>query len=138
MSTTTTATATGSTTTATTPAIDTIVDSYLYAYGESDGVRRRELIVGAFIENATMADPPVAASGYDGIDAMFAAVQAQFPGNAFRRTSVIDQHHDAARYEWELVAPDGTIGVAGTDFVRLAADGRLASVVGFFGPLGER
>lgn len=69
---------------------------------------------------------------------MFAAVQAQFPRNAFRRTSIVDQHHDAARYEWELVAPDGTISVTGTDFVRLASDGRLATVVGFFGPVAER
>lgn len=66
---------------------------------------------------------------------MFAAVQAQFPNHTFRRSNAIDEHHQSARYEWELVAADSTTSVAGTDFVRLSDDGMIASVVGFFGPI---
>ena len=39
---------------------------------------------------------------------MASAVQAQFPGHTFRRTSAVDGHHGFARYEWEMLAPDGT------------------------------
>jgi hypothetical protein len=111
------------------------IDTYLAAYGEPDDVRRREQIAAAFHEDATLADPPFDAGGHDALDAAFVAVQSQFPGHRFRRVSGIDQHHGAARFEWEFVAENGTPSVVGTDFVRFADDGRIAAVVGFFGPL---
>jgi hypothetical protein len=111
------------------------IDEYLAAYGEPDAARRRQLIVAAFTEDATLVDPPeqLAGRGHGGLDAVFAAVQQQFPGHTFRRTTAVDEHHDVARYGWELVAPDGSVTVAGTDFVGVAEDGRLRSVAGFFG-----
>lgn len=115
-----------------------IVDTYLDAYGEAAADRRRQLISEAFTSDATVADPPLAASGHDGLSEMFATVQGQFPGHTFSRTSNVDEHHGVARYEWSLAAPDGSVAVTGTDFVRVAPDGRLASVVGFFGPVPDR
>lgn len=115
-----------------------IIDRYLDAYGQPDTTSRRELIADAFSADAALADPPFETSGHEGLDATFAAVQAQFPGNSFRRTSGIDEHHGWARYDWELVAPDGTVSVAGTDTVRFAPDGRIAAVVGFFGAVPVR
>lgn len=113
----------------------TTVDRYLAAYGEPDATRRRALVAEVFTADATVADPPLDAAGHDGIDEMFAAVQSQFANHTFRRTSSVDEHHKAARYEWELVAADGTVSVAGTDFVRFTDDGLIASIVGFFGPI---
>jgi len=113
----------------------TVIDRYLAAYSETDSTRRQGLIAEAFSADATVADPPLDATGRDGIDEMFAAVQSQFPNHTFRRSSGIDEHHHSARYEWELVAADTTISVAGTDFVRFSGDGLIASVVGFFGPI---
>jgi hypothetical protein len=68
---------------------------------------------------------------------MVAAVHAQYPGHRLRRTSAIETHHDQVRFGWELVAPDGSVTVAGVDVGILAADGRLAAITGFFGPLPE-
>jgi hypothetical protein len=112
-----------------------VVDKYLAAYGENDPAERRRLIAQAFTEDATLADPPEALSarGHEALDALFGGVQQQFPGHTFRRTSAIDEHHGAVRYAWELVAPDGSVTVAGTDFALVADDGRLRSVAGFFG-----
>ena len=64
-----------------------------------------------------------------------AALQAQFPGHTFRRTSAIDAHHGFARYEWEMLAPDGRAVLTGLDVAEVADDGTLRRVVGFFGPL---
>jgi hypothetical protein len=47
-------------------------------------------------------------------------------------------HHEHLRFAWRLVAPDGTIAVAGIDVADVAPDGRLARVVGFFGDLPAR
>ena len=41
------------------------------------------------------------------------------------------------RYGWELVGPDGTVAVDGTDIVEIDDDGRLTRIVGFFGPLAS-
>ncbi|MGA9278409.1 nuclear transport factor 2 family protein [Ilumatobacter sp.] len=111
------------------------IDRYLDAYGETDADRRLQLISESFTPDATLADPPLDAAGHDGLSAMFAAVQSQFPGHTFMRTSAVDEHHGAARYEWSLAGPDGTVAVIGNDFVRFGSDGKLASVVGFFGPI---
>jgi hypothetical protein len=114
----------------------TTIDTYLEAYGEPDGPRRAELIRRVFTAEGRLIDPPLDAAGHDGIAAMAAAVQGQFPGHRFRRTSAVDAHHDFARYTWELLGPDGAPAVAGMDVVETDADGRIVRVVGFFGDLG--
>jgi SnoaL-like domain len=117
--------------------LETIIDTYLAAYGEPDPTRRRQLIEQSWTAGGTLADPPMDATGHDALDAMFAAVQGQFPGHTFRRTSAVDAHHRAARYTWDLVTTDGSITVSGTDFARFADDNRLEHVTGFFGPIPE-
>lgn len=112
---------------------ETLIDCYLTAYGEPDEATRADLIARAFAPDAVLADPPFAATGHEELSATFAAVQEQFPGHTFARTSVIDAHHDAARYTWTMDGPDGASAVAGTDFVRFGPDGRIITVAGFFG-----
>lgn len=108
------------------------IEAYLQAYSEPDGDRRRELIERAFAPDATLADPPFDAAGHDALHATFGAVLDQYPRHTFRRTSDVDEHHDVARYRWQMVGPDGAVAFAGTDVVRFDGAGRIASVVGFF------
>jgi hypothetical protein len=113
-----------------------MVDAHLSAYGEPDPTRRAELIERSWAADGSLVDPPLdPASGHAALDALFATVQSHYPGHTFRRVTVVDVHHELARYGWEMVAPDGSVALAGTDVVELAADGRLARVVGFFGDL---
>jgi hypothetical protein len=116
----------------------TTIDTYLEAYGETDETRRRSLISKSWSPTGTLTDPPMAADGHDGIATMFAAVQGQFPGHTFRRTTEVDTHHNIARYGWELVGADGSVAVAGMDVARVGDDGFLVDVTGFFGPLVSR
>ncbi len=115
--------------------LDTTIDTYLEAYGETDADRRVRLIKQVWAADAQLIDPPLDAQGHDGIDAMSVAVQAHFAGHTFRRCTAIDAHHSFARYGWELVAPDGSVALAGTDVAELADDGKLQRVAGFFGDL---
>lgn len=114
-----------------------LIDAYLAAYGEPAETTRRELITRAFAPDAVLADPPFVAAGHDELHATFGAVQAQFPGHRFTRTSGVDEHHDVARYRWSLNGPDGTPAVAGMDVVTFR-DGRIERVTGFFGDAPER
>jgi len=111
------------------------IDTYLAAWNETDAARRAALIERAWSPDGGYADPMLEAGSHDGISEMTAGVQATYPGHRFRRTSQIDGHHDLVRFGWELVAPDGSITVAGIDVGVLADDGRLRQIAGFFGEL---
>jgi hypothetical protein len=113
----------------------TIVDTHLEAYCEPDVARRGELIAKAWAPDGQLIDPPIDAAGHAGISDLVGAVLGHYPGHRFRRTTGVDTHHDALRYGWELVAPDGSVVLAGMDVGQLGADGRLERVTGFFGDL---
>jgi hypothetical protein len=115
--------------------LNTTIDIYLDAYGETDGARRRALIAAAWAADGQLVDPPLDARGHDGIDEMFVAVQSQFPAQRFRRSTEVDAHHGYARYGWELVALDGSVTLSGIDIARLDGSGKLMCVTGFFGEL---
>jgi hypothetical protein len=109
-----------------------VIDRYIAIWNETDPARRRELIEQTWSEDASYLDPLMAGEGADGIDAMIAGVQQQFPGYRFRLLGDIDHHHDRLRFSWELTPGDGQQHLAaGTDFGVVAPDGRLQSVTGF-------
>lgn len=111
------------------------IDTYLEAYSEADPERRRQLIAHAWSTDGRLIDPPMDASGRDAIHEMAGAVQGQFPDTTFRRTTGIDSHHRYARYGWELVGHDGSAVLDGTDIVHVGEDGKLTTVLGFFGDI---
>ena len=113
--------------------INATVDAYLAMWNEGDATRRAELIERAWADDARYVDPLLEADGYPGLSAMVDGVHAQFPGHRFERTTGVDVHHDQCRFGWRLVAPDGTVTVAGVDVGAIGADGRLRSITGFFG-----
>jgi hypothetical protein len=117
--------------------VTTTIDTYLEAYSESDDTRRAELISQVWTADGHLIDPPLDAEGHEAIGGMAVAVQSQFPGHRFRRSSGVDSHHGFARYGWELVAPDGAVTLAGMDVAQLADDGRIRRVLGFFGPMPD-
>jgi hypothetical protein len=109
-----------------------VVDRYIAIWNEPDPTRRRDLIEQTWTDDATYLDPLMAGEGADGIDAMIAGVQQQFPGYWFRLLGEVDHHHDRVRFSWELTPGDGQPALAaGTDFGVVAPDGRLRSVTGF-------
>jgi hypothetical protein len=114
---------------------ENLIDTYLAAYGEPDESTRATLIAEVFAADATLADPPFSAHGHDELSTTFGTVQGHYPGHRFARTSVVDEHHDTARYTWALDGPDGSTAVAGMDVVTFGSDGKIAGVTGFFGDL---
>ena len=111
------------------------VDTHLRAYCEPDPTTRADLMARVWSADGELMDPPFEGRGRDDIAGLVDVVLQHFPGHTFRRTSAVDSHHDRARYEWELVAPGGTVSVSGTDFAEVDGEGKLTRVVGFFGPL---
>ena len=115
----------------TTNGLDAIIDTYVASWNETDSARRRAAIAEAWSAAGRYRDPIMASDGHAGVDAMVAGVQQKFPGFVLKRISKVDHHNDAVRFAWSLGPVNGPSVVEGVDFCTLAADGRLASVVGF-------
>jgi hypothetical protein len=112
--------------------VTTLVDRYIALWNEGDPDRRRALVEQVFTADGRYLDPLMAGEGTDGIDAMVAAAQAQFPGTRFELAAGPDHHHDRVRFTWQLKLVNGGGELAtGIDFAVLDADGRFASVTGF-------
>ncbi|HZF68920.1 MAG TPA: nuclear transport factor 2 family protein [Gemmatirosa sp.] len=113
---------------------DALVERYLASWNEPDPARRAALLAGTFTEDASYVDPLARDAGHAGLARLIAGVHAQFPGFRFARAGRVDAVADHVRFSWTL-GPAGATGaaapIAGTDFARVAADGRLASVHGF-------
>jgi hypothetical protein len=63
---------------------------------------------------------------------MIATAQGQFPGYRLRLASGIEAHHDYLRFSWVAGGTaEAPLYIKGTDFVVIAGDGRIKSVVGF-------
>ena len=126
---------TGMTDTNTTPDTTAVVAGYLAAWNTDDPAERRRQIEATWTPDHRFTDPLADVSGYDALDAFIGHVRETYPGSRFALVSAVDAHHDIARWSWDLVLPDGTVRAVGHDAVRLAADGRISELVGFFGPL---
>ena len=115
--------------------IETLVDSHLAAYCETDAAVRLATIRSIWNASGRLVDPPLESSGHRGIDDQAATLLSQFPGHTFVRTTAVDTHHEFARYGWALRNAQGVEVLQGTDFLTLDVDGQILKVVGFFGPL---
>lgn len=117
--------------------LNATIESWFASLNEPRADRRAEQLERAWADGGRWVDPPFEGEGREAISRMVDAVYAQYPGCRFRRASAIDTHHDAVRYAWEMIDPDGNALVAGVDVGQLAPDGRLQRISGFFGELPD-
>ena len=112
-----------------------LIDDYFEMWRATDADTRRDLVERCFVADGRHVDPHADVTGHDDVAAMLAGVHEAYAGFAIERTSGIDRHGDQVRYSWRLDTADGATLVAGIDVVELAADGRMAKVIGFWGDL---
>ena len=67
-----------------------VVDAHLAGYCEPDPALRRTLLEQAWAPDGELVDPPMEATGHEGIAALVDAVLGHFPDHRFRRTSEVD------------------------------------------------
>jgi hypothetical protein len=69
-------------------------------------------------------------SGREALAQLIAGFHQQMPGARIKVTTGIDQHHDRIRFGWAL---EGGRSMEGIDVGVLNGDGKLQSIVGFWG-----
>ena len=110
---------------------ETLVDNYIAMWNESDPAQRRELVARTVSPDASYVDPLMSGDGVDGIDAMIAGAQQQYPGHRFALLGAPDSHHDRVRFSWSI-APEGGDPIAiGHDFATVDTSGRMRAITGF-------
>ena len=116
--------------------VTTVVHNYIAMWNEPDAQRRRAIIAQTWADDASYLDPLQTGDGRDGIDAMVAGAQQQFPAHRFELSAGPDAFADRVRFAWRLVPDGGEQAVAaGVDFATLGPDGRLQTVTGFLEPV---
>jgi hypothetical protein len=107
----------------------------LASWNERDATRMRGHVERAMTPDVEFCDPHYDIRGIEAFVAMVKAFQEKYPNATVVRTSVIDAHHDRARYAWAVVLADGR-RLEGFDAVALdMAAGRIRRIDGFFGVL---
>jgi hypothetical protein len=110
------------------------VSAYAAAWAEPDEAMRRTLLEKAWTDDGVYTDPTAHLEGRDALLSHIGGFLAQMGEARLERSSAVDVHHGVLRFEWRIVAPDGSVVTAGFDYGELADDGRLRKIVGFFGP----
>lgn len=114
-----------------------IAAQYIAAWNEPAVARRRGLIAEVFTSDASYVDPMMQGRGHDGLDAMIAGVQQQFPGFRFHAHGTPDGHNNVVRFSWALGPAAGAAVAYGTDVAVLAEDGRISNVTGFLDTVAQ-
>jgi uncharacterized protein YndB with AHSA1/START domain len=106
------------------------IAAWFAGWNELDGERRRALLTGAVTEDVRFCDAYGDVYGFDELLGHIAALQRFVPGHSLEVRGTLRRRGDLALVDWAAVRADGVAASAGTNIVRFAVDGRIASVVG--------
>ncbi|MFL6143071.1 MAG: hypothetical protein ACJ72N_14555 [Labedaea sp.] len=113
------------------------IDEYVATWNESDSGRRLAMIEKVWVEDGFYADRGAEARGHAQISANIDRVHRKFPDRIYGRTSGVFNHREQARFEWAIIDPAGRPTFGGVAYAKFADDGRLRSVIGFFGKIPD-
>ena len=110
------------------------VDAFLRAWGEPDAETRRALLRSCAAEGIAFRDAFSATEGIEELLANLEAVRMHMPGMSLARTGDVRLAHGTALVAWTARRESGDEAGRGENVVDFDADGRIARVVGFWGP----
>src|SRR4051794_15217249 len=116
--------------------VETAVQTYVRAARERDPATRAKLIESCFAEDARFVTRSGVIRGRAGVDAMLARALADQQVLGFRMASVIDAAGTTFRYRLIVERRDGTAAEF-FDAGEIDADGRIATILAFTGPLAD-
>ncbi len=115
--------------------LDETVIAYCAAWNEKDEGARMALLEKSWGDSGVYEDPMgVVPAGRSALHAHIANFHQGYPGAKIVPTSKVDEHHGKIHFTWRLVMRDGSVAIDGRDFGEIDATGRIAHIVGFFGP----
>jgi uncharacterized protein YndB with AHSA1/START domain len=108
------------------------VERWFAAWAEADAARRGELLRGCASDDVTLQDAYACCRGRDEVDGHIANCQAHAPGVQMRAAAPPRHCQGTLLVPWDATDAAGKPCGSGTHVMRLAGDGRIAGVVGFW------
>lgn len=109
-------------------------DYMMASWNEADPSKIREHLERALSPSIRFVDPSIDLTGIDAFEANVHEVQARIPGATYSRTSGVDAQHNFFRYSW-AIHHEGKLLLPGFDVAEIDDDGKVVTVIGFFGEL---
>lgn len=109
-----------------------IVDAYFSAWSETNAAARERTLAAAVTDTVTFRDAFGCTAGREELSAHIAAVQLHMPGARLSRVGDVRQCQGTALVDFSALSSDGRPRGRGANVFDLAADGRIAGVVGFW------
>jgi uncharacterized protein YndB with AHSA1/START domain len=109
------------------------VDAWFAAWSQPEAARRQELLREAVTADIRFRDRYSLVEGLGDLEPHLAAVHAFMPGSRLERVGEVRHCQGTVLAEWIAFGPQGEIG-RGANVFTLAPDGRIADVVGLWGP----
>lgn len=108
------------------------VDTWFAAWNEGDAGQRDALLAGCASDDVRMQDRWSCVTGRDELAQHIAMCLLHAPGTTMRRRGAPRHCQGTALVDWAATDAQGNPRGQGTNVVMLAADGRIAGVVGFW------
>lgn len=112
-----------------------MVDTWFAAWSEPDADRRRSLLQGAVTPQVRFRDRYSLIDGLADLEPHLQAVHTFMPGSRLERRGDIRHCQGTVLAEWTAFGPRGETG-RGANVFTLDPDGRIADIVGLWGPAG--
>ncbi len=109
-----------------------LVDRWFGAWNDADPIRRRETLEAMVSTGVEFKDRFGLTGGVDELLGHIAAVHQFMPGLRLERQGEARHCQGLVLADWLAVAQDGTTKARGTNAFTMSADGRIASVTGFW------
>jgi len=109
-----------------------VVDRWFAAWNDPDPIRRRDTIEGVVAPDVAFKDRFGLTGGVDELLGHIAAVHQFMPGLRLERQGEARHCQGLVLADWTAVGQDGTTKARGTNAFGMAADGRIATVTGFW------
>lgn len=117
------------------PTVEAVLRAYVEVWREADSVRRAALLDLCWSEESEIVGPGYHFKGRKAVLDEVARFPREQPGFRPVLTSGFDVHGRWVRFAFVMLDPRDTIVDEGWDVVELAADGRIARVISFWGKL---
>jgi SnoaL-like domain len=112
------------------------VRTFMAAWNTDDDAERLQLLSSCCAADAEFISPQGVLNGIDAMSTAMGEFRRAFP-SALVANGAIDVHNASLRFHWQTNWNDGREALRGDDFGRLDNEGRITSMVSFYGSPAE-
>lgn len=110
------------------------IDAYINIWNQSDQEQRRHMLAQVMTDDGEYQDPTIRTTNRIDLAIYIGKIQSKYINGTLVRTTAVNVHHDVGYFRWRMLRADAVPLPESSDFVRFSKDGRIRSVIGFFGP----